>query len=160
MQSRQLGQKVFHSHLRAHFLHVPHSNSQQGQNRGTNLSSSPFRYPWKTSWFCDEKHFSSDDNLSNSLEQHDSFMRYVSSKNLLHQWCVYIFKQKNKTTFTSSQEKSQGQMQKIKQLLQQNHVCLPHMWLSRKRCMWLRIKKIKHQANCYLGNEKWNWLFF
>ena len=24
----------------------------------------------------------------------------------------------------------------------------------------LGLTKIKHQANCYLGNEKWNLLFF
>lgn len=89
--------------------------------------------------------------------------------NMTHSWGMFLQRtfytddvstyshKKNKSTFTSSQEKSQGHMQKIKQLLQQNYVCLPHMWLSRKRCMRFRILKIKHQANCYLGNEKWNW---
>ena len=148
MQSRQLGQKVFHSHLRAHFLHVPHSNSQQGQNRGTNFSSSPFRYPWKTSWFCDEKHFSSDDNLSNCLEQHDSFMRYVSSKNLLHQWCVclHIDKQ-NQNNFHLEPGNTTGPDAKM-------YVCFPQMRLSRKNVCDLGQENKRQEANCYLGNEK------
>ena len=126
MQSRQLGQKVFHSHLRAQFLHVPHSNSQQGQNRGTNLSSSPFRYPWKTRWFCDEKHFSSD-NLSNNLEQHDSFMRYVLQRTFYTNDVSTYSNKKAKQLSPRARKNHRDRCKKIKQLLQQNHVCLPHM---------------------------------